>query len=1600
MNTSLSTLMTQLSQELDTLRDIIERYLEGDDQPDDHEQIRQQLSAIAVLLKKTDFVAGVEACHLAAGCVSLLAPGDNNAAGDTLLYLCLLLSRLCEDHELGLSLKPQAFIRFIDETKAQITDLESEDKDPAGSRKLLKVLRTLYQRQLLRLIREKHPDKVLITLIEVCDEVREALPVVWQLEWRALSYYLSRIQDIGLPINSHIHRLLGAIDRRLKFVPTQVHTDPVPILPDLSSAIEGLVGGNDWLRSMRPAELSGAKVESISAGTLSRLVGAVREDLLRLHDGYERFAEKPTELEHLEGQSEFLQKLAKVLVLAEFNELAQLAVKISRTFEKWCSQQVLAEPESVLTVAQWLWLFETTVQNIWKQPLQNLPQSLPELKVYVAVSSQRHVYETLANHLVDSRENIEILDSNVSFRDFSINLLSPINHALQLARSEVNWLARLITCIEKSDVTVSVCTDILLAQEYCLRRQAEGTLPAESILEQTEQRMLDLEMVIMPPPVVADEAVVDLTGIAEVALLPEIESVNIVDDLFAPSVLQADESETSLLAPQPASIDELDLFTETAPSAEKNNFFSSAVATKTEGNNLVVTADNVTLTEEPTSGELAIEKVLQPWKVRLHTARDDWEFTGDATVARTVLAQIFYELYEIAKQASNQVATELARGWATWLKCEPSPVHLAHCSALIKAALALAEQAEFCDRKDLDLHLNTLSQTFGSVPLLAIDGWFCADSPTSPVLEVEVEPIDPDIMTAFQEEAEDLLLHAEDLMSRPDLGVKALAEICRIMHTIKGGARMVDLEPLATLAHELETLLERTPVTDAGVSSEIRAQLSEGLDFLSRGVSDNALALAARHLTNPEGVVSLALETKACNIETEQVAEGDVAQLPELVEKLSRDFCDWQLDRNQPALSKVIAQQLATLHVVAKYAAQEDLSELSLLVRQLFELSLSDLTDSASINLLTHCMDTLPSLVIHASNSQNSRLVQQLQTTIRAQLAERSEPVEAAQVEETVPAEMQPLQMSSQDETVRIGCKVLDEIMVQVDEAALSQERISHQLSETLSLLGELGQSVERFSLYMRDFGADIERAHPVDTESYHDAQTRLMALCEVSEDLLNLRRTLSTGLNSIQINLENQARFHEQAQQTLLSSRLAKFGVLADRLRRVAKRNADDLSKRVGLVFDGEDVEFDRTVLENMVAPLEHLIRNSISHGIESPELRIKRNKPEIGAIHISALREGSEVLIRLHDDGAGFDYAAIKAKAIKQGLITEQVEPSITDLDQCLLKPGFSTAKRVSQISGRGVGMDVVNSAIHAARGRLSLFSESGKGATFELRFPLALAATQALLVEAGGQVYALPAYGIEGVAPLDLADFDKLEQADPHEVIINGRRYPLATLAQRLGMPAMPFVSNPSPHVVLVRDHEVRAALYVDRVIGQRKVLIKPIGTPLTQLAWFTGATLMDNGYVAMVLDPLTLVRLRQNQPQIAMEVIQAVSATALVVDDSVTMRRSTQHLLEQAGFAVAVMRDGLEALENLESINPNLIVLDIDMPRMDGFELLSHIRRHPQFQDCPVIMVTSRAGSKHRARAEKMGASEYLIKPYSPDALLVAVQRHTNLQGVNL
>ena len=636
-----------------------------------------------------------------------------------------------------------------------------------------------------------------------------------------------------------------------------------------------------------------------------------------------------------------------------------------------------------------------------------------------------------------------------------------------------------------------------------------------------------------------------------------------------------------------------------------------------------------------------------------------------------------------------------------------------------------------------------------------------------------------------------------------------------------------------------------------------------------------------------------------------------------------------------------------------------------------------------------------------------------------AELTEPAKPEMAAEVGTgAVPVVPKLLAAAETDNktVIRVKSELVDQLLNQAGEVAISRTRIEAEMLMFKSSLLDLTENVARLRTQLRELEIqaetqmqarekEVQEMHasfdPLEFDRFSRLQELTRFMAESVNDVGTVQQSLLKNLDESSAALLAQSRMTKELQQSLMRVRMVPFASVSDRLYRLTRQAGKEVGKKVNLELKGGRVEIDRGVLDKMISPFEHMLRNAIDHGLENTEDRVSQGKSEFGEILIEVRQEGNELVLMLKDDGKGLDLPRIRQKGLDKGLIRADQVVSDNDLCHLIFEPGFSTSSTVTQLSGRGIGMDVVKNEVSNLGGKIDVSTIAGQSTTFVIHLPLTLAVAQVLLVKAGERLIAIPSVMIEQVQELKSDALARIYENREQEWM--GQRYRFAYLPRLLGdVAAIPEQKRYST-VILLRSGAERIALHVDQLVKNQEVVVKPIGPQLARIPGVVGATVLGTGEIVLIMNPLALLAQSaqiiaqaqtvdtSHQAQPTMPEQLSTAPVVMVVDDSLTVRKITGRLLAREGFQVVSAKDGVDALQQLHDVKPAVMLVDIEMPRMDGFELTRNVRVADDTKHIPIIMITSRTAEKHKKYAFELGVNAYLGKPYQEDELLGLIRR---------
>lgn len=960
--------------------------------------------------------------------------------------------------------------------------------------------------------------------------------------------------------------------------------------------------------------------------------------------------------------------------------------------------------------------------------------------------------------------------------------------------------------------------------------------------------------------------------------------------------------------------------------------------------------------------------------------------------------------------------------------------------------------------------------------------------------EATLKDFDADVLEIFIEEADELLVGIDQDLNTWAKDLKntdALNNLMRYLHTLKGGANMVQAANIGWIAHELETIYERIiknqmhpneqlvqgiRLIQDDIADRIQILRDQGLDYPadhvlnvlrnidrvgheelpvveSKTTIDSHHILqdvseqfeASEHLASEEFISPVIHEKLASDelIDTWKANHDDVDQ----VEKIAREsyfeeaeellldankiLTQWFDQRSNRSLLLQLQRIAHSLKGGAKMVNLEQVADISYELENAFEkFAVHNFNSNAYDSLLQTAFTWLKDAILR-NNYQHfetlkSNLANIQYVDVSAQLPNKltrtdllldTRPVEFVQGDGTEPPSMlgewdSSSKSDQNNEMIRISADLVEKMIDLSGENAINRSRIEMDLGQLGNTLGDMELAIQRLADQLRrmegelesqiiakhgDFNSRYSDFDPLEMDQYSSLNQLSKSLAESASDLVDFKVTLSEKIRDTEGLLLQQSRIQAEIQESLMRTRLVPFSRLLPRLQRLVRQTASTLNRPTELIVNNTEGELDRTILEKLVSPLEHMLRNAIDHGIEETPERQKLKKPVTGRIDLNITRQGTDVIVTFKDDGKGIDAAKIKAKALEQGLIKADQHLEPDEALQLIFHPGFSTASQVTQISGRGVGLDVVQSEIKSLGGQVTVESELGQGSTFTIRVPTTVAVSDALMVKVGDQQFAVPLSQIDRIVRISPTALEEFFNSREEYFDIDQQPYKLRYLAEFVAhqpMPRLQGVAHSLPVLLIKGNMGQTIALLVDQLVGSRsQIVVKPIGHQFSNIGSVAGATILGDGHVCLILDGQNIARQVQSHQRIKdssdhreAQRHRDQRRLVMIVDDSVTVRKVTSRLLERNGFDVITAKDGVDAIEQLENVKPDLMLLDIEMPRMDGFEVTNLVRHHEVHRDLPIIMITSRTGEKHRERAFSLGVTNYMGKPFQEAELL--------------
>ncbi len=882
-----------------------------------------------------------------------------------------------------------------------------------------------------------------------------------------------------------------------------------------------------------------------------------------------------------------------------------------------------------------------------------------------------------------------------------------------------------------------------------------------------------------------------------------------------------------------------------------------------------------------------------------------------------------------------------------------------------------------------------------------------------------------------------------DWLTRPDEHALLLAS--HSAHSLAGSSATVGLPGVSTLSAALEQVLHvlnddtHVEVKSSGLLADCAKALTSQLQEIIQGcVPDAQLDLVKKlyalkeqllgevMVSAPPSILSTDIEEISIDenisysleqteslinelhdadmadqeVDAELVAifiEEAADYIPQL-DNLLRHWCDNPVSTTiPPAVLRILHTLKGSARMAGCYALGQQFHTMETQVEQLTQLADYD---GAKISHLLQEFDlaiTTLASIKNKTQQDDGELFPQLVNQVDSQTKQQQDAQSVTQVN-TIAA-------PQESSLVRVRSEVLDRLAGSAAELIVDGARLRSEIQQHKKSLLDLTDTLIRLRTQLREcelvaessMASKMQSIQPLDFDPLEfDRFTRLQELtrmmAESMNDTASIERSLSRHVEKTQTILFSHEKYARAIQGDLKRIRFVRFSSVSERLHHLVRQVARESQREVKLSITGAHTEIDRSLLEKIISPIEHLLRNAITHGIESTDDRLRAAKDQCGNIVIHLVQQGNEIIITVNDDGRGLDFDRIEQRAKAMGLLPMDAKANQDELTEFIFTPGFSTSAELTAIAGRGIGMDAVRETILSQRGAIQVKSQVGLGVTFTLFLPLTLATAAVVLILHGDKQLALPANMVEQVVQLSWSDIKLARQSG--ELMWRNIRLPLFRLAILMddGESTESELTNTAHSVIILRGVHGQLALEVQAILGNGEVVVRNIGPQASSVQGIVGATVMPDGSLVLIINPLLFLtteqQVRRAQPSSLLQMSQIFKV--MVVDDSLTVRRISQRLLERAGYAVLLARDGLHAIEILQTELPSVILLDIEMPRMDGFELLHYLRQDTRTNGLPVVMITSRTAEKHRKHAMELGATAYLGKPFNETELLTLLK----------
>ncbi len=924
---------------------------------------------------------------------------------------------------------------------------------------------------------------------------------------------------------------------------------------------------------------------------------------------------------------------------------------------------------------------------------------------------------------------------------------------------------------------------------------------------------------------------------------------------------------------------------------------------------------------------------------------------------------------------------------------------------------------------------------------------------------------DEDLLEIFKDESREYIAIVEKANQslRNNLSDSdALSQLEHAMHSMKTAAKMLGFSEIGQIADSVEIVavailrgeIKNNSNIIGGFSKAIDLikELTKGLKQKSENIDKISSELSLYRLKEIESSQPSSADSGKIEVRSPELDEQTqmfVKEGWELLEKLNRDLL--RMEKN-PGDTAIFADLNRTIHTLKGSAQILDFKQIGTLthkIEDLFAKSKGGLNEN-ELDIVFKSVDVMQDLIksIKSGKGEKSKdisaVIEQVEAILNGTVSEKTENETGGSV---IPPMTRPKlvgienaedEMDKSEQFIKITTDNLDNLVNMAAELVINKT----QLNSYLDKLRRIGETIEddkkRLSRTDRTITAFMEKNKDGENQSPESIKiddnvlNDLLSVTNDFKDVISTFDTVSSSFRSITRDFEQNigqiSSLSKSLHDNILQIRLVPTEMLFNRFPRAVRDMAKKLKKKVNLVVEGEQTEMDRALIESLTDPVMHLVRNAIDHGIELPKERKEQGKSEDGIILLKAKRSKNQIIIEVQDDGHGIDPAVVKKEVLNKGLAgADDLEKMNTsEIMEYVFQPGFSTRDEASDVSGRGVGLDVVANQIKKLKGDIRINSTLGKGSIFIIRVPLTLAIAQAIMVKAGEEILAVPLSTVEET--VQFQDPELVEKDERAFITVRDKLIPVAYLSSLLNFGISDKVKEETTKTaIIVREAGAMYALIVDGVLGREEIVIKSLGEELSKIPYISGGTVSGDGSVILILDIPSItqkIRADVDEPEedfsaierarkiiaegsksstpkmaakkkspikpakvsIKKKTVSGRAPIALIVDDSISVRKFVSSVLEKNKYATVLAEDGPEALEELKKVKFDIIITDLEMPKMQGFDLIEEIRKQRSFQSIPIVILTGRAGKKHKDRGVELGANAYITKPFKESDLL--------------